>query len=593
MDLNPVEYNNNNNNNITLSKKYSTIRRASFVTTTLAVMLGLLTIPITGGYYNYRTNSAFAIEQDKIQRSQEPGLLTVNSGNQPDVGNFKLPNGYIIQPVLWNLSLPTSVAFDNNGNMYVAEAGYAYGGLKPMPKIIKIANDGTMSVLTDRGLNGPINDIEYHKGKLYVSHRGIISTIDLATQLKKDIIVGLPSTGDHHNNEIEFGPDGRLYWGQGTATNSGVVGIDNYHFGWLQVASDFHDVPGMNITLTGNATSTTRNPLSQDPNDTGTTGAFVPFGNSTVQGQSIKGETKCNGCIISAKPEGFDLQIEAWGLRNPFGLAFSQNGTLLVTMNGADERGSRPIANDTDKIYTIDVTQPPNFYGWPDYFGNGEPVTEEKFHSVRGNQSLQFIMQDHPEVVKPLSEVQVAAALTQVDFSNSSSFGHHGMAFAAEFGSMIPGTHAPQEVAEPVDQIGHKVIMIDPQAGNYSNFLSLKEHSHLFRPVGVEFNEQEGALYVVSIGKMEVRMTLPNGTPLPNPMPWPYDNTGIVWKIVKTGDNATATTTTSASEQQQQQQSSNQTQQQQQQQQNMTSTNGDNNTGIIGTITEPFENLFG
>ena len=303
----------------------------------------------------------------------------------------------------------------------------------------------------------------------------------------------------------------------------------------------------------------------------------------------IKGETKCNGCIISANPDGTDIQIEAWGLRNPFGLEFSQNGTLLVTMNGADERGSRPIANDTDKIYTIDVSQSPKFYGWPDFYGNGEPVTEEKFQSVRGNQTLQFIMQEHPEVVKPLAEVQVAAALTQVDFSNSSQFGHEGMAFAAEFGSMIPGTHAPQEVTEPVGQIGHKVIMVDPQTGNYSDFLSLRHHSHLFRPVGVEFNQDEGALYVVSIGKMEVRMTLPNGTPLPNPMPWPHDNTGIVWKIVKSGGGNNATATTTAAEQPQQQ-PSNQTQQQQQ---NMTGTNGDNNTGTVDEIFEPLEPLLG
>ncbi len=549
-----------------------------FTSVAISAMLVLSITTIAGNPFSMP--KAFAIEADQIQMSQEPGLLTINRGNEPDVGNFQLPDGYTIHPLLWNLSLPTSVTFDNEGNMYLAEAGFAYGGLKPMPKIIKIANDGTMSILTDRGLNGPVNDIEYHNGKLYVSHRGIISTVDVNTHLKEDIIVGLPSTGDHHNNEIEFGPDGRLYWGQGTATNSGVVGIDNYHFGWLQTASDFHDKPGMNITLTGNATSTTRNPLSPEPNDTETTGAFVPFGNSTVQGQMVSGETKCNGCIISANADGTDLTVEAWGLRNPYGLAFSQNGTLLVTMNGADERGSRPIANDTDKIYTIDVTQEPKFYGWPDFYGNGEPVTEEKFQSVRGNQTLQFIMQNHPEVVKPLSEVQVAAALTQVDFSNSSQFGHQGMAFAAEFGSMIPATHAPQEVTEPTGQIGHKVIMVDPETGNYSEFLSLRHHAHSLRPVGVEFNEQEGSLYLVSIGKMEVRTTLPNGTPLPNPVPWPHDNTRIVWKIVKSGDNATATTA-------EQQQPSNQTQQQ-----NMTRTN-ENNTRGAGETTGPLEALFG
>jgi len=58
-------------------------------------------------------------------------------------------------------------------------------------------------------------------------------------------------------------------------------------------------------------------------------------------------------------------------------------------MNGADERGSRPIANDTDKAYTIDVSNSSNlgkFYGWPDFYGNAEPVTDPKFKSPRGKE---------------------------------------------------------------------------------------------------------------------------------------------------------------------------------------------------------------
>lgn len=44
---------------------------------------------------------------------------------------------------------------------------------------------------------------------------------------KEDIISGLPSQGDHHNIQVIFGRDGKMYFGQGTATNSGVVGLDN------------------------------------------------------------------------------------------------------------------------------------------------------------------------------------------------------------------------------------------------------------------------------------------------------------------------------------------------------------------------------
>ena len=112
----------------------------------------------------------------------------------------------------------------------------------------------------------------------------------------------------------------------------------------------------------------------------------------------------------------------------------------MVTVNGADERGSRPIANDTEKIYTIDISssnssQLGKFYGWPDFFGNAEPVTDAKFQSRGSDKPLQFVMQNHPPVEKPLVELEVGSALAQVDFSSSSSynntndFGFKDMAF--------------------------------------------------------------------------------------------------------------------------------------------------------------------
>ena len=177
-------------------------------------------------------------QPQKLQfpKLQQADLMVINSGNAPTTVNFNITDGYTIQPVLWNLTLPSTVTFDDKGNFYVAEAGYAYGDLKPQPRLIKVQQNGNTSILLDRMLNGPITDIEFYGGKLYVSHRGIISTVDPISGLIKDIITGLPSIGDHHNNQMAFGPDGRLYFGQGTATNSGVVGIDNYAFGWLKIA---------------------------------------------------------------------------------------------------------------------------------------------------------------------------------------------------------------------------------------------------------------------------------------------------------------------------------------------------------------------
>ena len=186
--------------------------------------------------------------------ASESELAAINSGNPPTINNFNLPPGYRIEPVIWNLTLPSSITFDNKNNLYIAEAGFVYGGLIPTPRILKVDNQSeTISVLVDRNLNGPITDIEFYNGKLYVSHRGIISTVELQTGLVKDIIVGLPSIGDHHNNQIAIGGpnNNRIYFGQGEATNSGVVGEDNFRLGWAKTASYFHDIPAKNITLTG------------------------------------------------------------------------------------------------------------------------------------------------------------------------------------------------------------------------------------------------------------------------------------------------------------------------------------------------------
>jgi hypothetical protein len=165
--------------------------------------------------------------------------MAINSGQTPSISNFNITKGYTIEPVLWNLTLPSSITFDDKGNnMFIAESEYEYGGLQPQPRILKLdQTNGNMSILVDRMLNGPITDVEFHNGKLYVSHRGVISTVDPMTGLVKDIITGLPSIGDHHNNQMAFGSaDGRLYLGQGTATNSGVVGEDNAAFGWLKIS---------------------------------------------------------------------------------------------------------------------------------------------------------------------------------------------------------------------------------------------------------------------------------------------------------------------------------------------------------------------
>jgi glucose/arabinose dehydrogenase len=493
--------------------------------------------------------------------------VTINSGNPPSIANFNLSKGYKIEPVLWNLNLPSSVAFDDKRNMYIAEAGYAPGELETTPRILKVNQNGTISSFVDRILFGPITDIKYHLGMLYVANRGKISSVDVQNGHVDDRIMALPSLGNHPVGQIAIGPsDGRLYFGIGSATNSGVVGPDNYE--WLKLLPSFHDVAALNIRLAGQNfnSSNVLDPVHPG-SSTNTTGAFSSFGNRTQPGEMVKGDVRCNGCIISTKPDGTDPKLVAWGVNSPYGLSFDKDGKhLLVVDAGAEESGIRPIANDSDKILSIDTSSPNDlgkWYGWPDYFGNAEPVTNPKFKSSSSNQPLHFLMLNHPSLNKPTALISGTNGVSEAAFSNSSIFGA-GKTFIAELGKFMPtnldnlkkssSTKPPSQLQmqqrgqaiNGTNIVGQKIIIYNSNTAalnttkaenkkvNFTNFLSLKKPDPTFRPIGISFNPDHTALYIVSIGKEEIRNTLPNGYPLPHPTPWFYQHTGVVWKVTNT-----------------------------------------------------------
>jgi glucose/arabinose dehydrogenase len=466
--------------------------------------------------------------------------VTINSGPAPNVSNFNITKGYKIEPVLWNLNLPSSTTFDSKGNMYIAEAGYAIGELETTPRILKLDRNGTISVIASKGIYPPITDIAYHDGKIYVANRGKISTIDVQDKYAfKDIVLGLPSIGDYSVNQLSFGGDGRLYFGIGSATNSGVVGPDNYE--WLKLLPSFHDILPKSVKLT-EQTFTSPNPLTPiDRHDEVLTGAFAPFGNTTLnKGQFVhgSGDLKCSACIISSKLDGGDIKLVGWGIRNPIGLEYNQvKKTLLVTDSGAEERGSRPIANDTDKIFDIDLSNQSTlgkFYGWPDYFGNAEPITNQKSHSLYGHNinTSKFLMQEHPPVQKPFAMVKLSGIGHVALTNTSSTFGFKNKAFATEIGKIRP-TMDKENSTKDAATTGQKIILFDPtKKGPVIDFVSQRKPNPYFRPIDVKFNDDNTALYIVSMGKAEIRTTSPlTGYQLQKPTPWFYQHTGIIWKI--------------------------------------------------------------
>lgn len=123
---------------------------------------------------------------------------------------------------------PTAMAFDSRGRLFVATLSgrililldndddgrmdqiktYASGITQPLG--IEFRADGDLFVTSNRlGGAGRIMRLRDLDGD------------DVAEQIST-IVDGLPSEGDHQTDRLKFGPDGLLYFGQGSSTDNGV-----------------------------------------------------------------------------------------------------------------------------------------------------------------------------------------------------------------------------------------------------------------------------------------------------------------------------------------------------------------------------------
>jgi glucose/arabinose dehydrogenase len=444
-----------------------------------------------------------------------------------NTADIALPSGYKIEAVASNLTYPTGAAFDEDGNLYVIEAGYSYGEVFLQPKLLKIEANGKTTEIAAGGNNGPWTGITFYDGSFYIAEGGALDGGRILKISKdgnvKRLIENLPSKGDHHTNGPAIGNDGYLYFGQGTTTNSGVVGEDNYEFGWLKRNPGIHDIPCSDIILKGQNFES-NNPLTPDEHDKISTGAYSPFGTSTRPGQIVKGNVPCNGSIMRIPLEGGTPEVFAWGLRNPFGLAFSPEGKLFVTENAYDTRGSRPGYGNADVLWEI---KKGTWYGWPD-FSAGEPMNTGDYKTP--HHDPEFILSEHPNrPPKPTAILAVHSSSNGFDFSKNPSFGYSGQAFIAQFGDMAPN------VGRVYGPVGFKVVRVDIKTGLVEDFAvntgktngpgSEINKSGLERPVAARFDPSGNALYVVDFGIMTITEQGPS----------PKKNTGVIWKITRDG----------------------------------------------------------
>lgn len=462
----------------------------------------------------------------RVRPSSGGGQTKAEPPRRINPSDVALPPGYRIEAVATGLTFPTAVGFDDQQRIYVVEAGYSYGEIWTTPKLLRIDQNGTPATVATGVTNGPWTGLAFADGQFFVAEGGEarggrILKISPEGQVTP-IVDNLPSMGDHHSNGPVLSRDGWLYFGQGTASNSGVVGADNADFGWLFRNPGFHDIPGQEITLAGHNFES-RNPLTAERNAKAVTGAFLPFGEASAAGQKIPGQVPCSGAILKVRPDGTGLELVAWGFRNPFGLAFHPDGALFVTENAYDDRGSRPVWGAPDVLWRV---QPGAWYGWPDYCA-GEPLTHRRFKPP-GKPQPQFLLAEHPGTPpKPAALFGVHAAACGIDFSRNPDFGYPGQAFVALFGDQAP------TVGKVLHPVGFKVVRVDIEHGTIEPFVenkgkisgpaTLLRHGGIERPVAVRFSPSGDSLYIVDFGVMLMSSKGPH----------PKAGTGVLWKVTR------------------------------------------------------------
>ncbi len=456
--------------------------------------------------------------------------------------------GYDIAPFARGLDMPAGVCFDDAGDLCVLEAGGFLGnnpGRTP-PRIKVFSPEGEPRRTIDLpGVVWPASGICFSDGAFFVTHRdaghyGCVSRVDKDGKITP-IVTGLPSRGDHGTNQVCTGPDGKLYFSQGTATNAGVVGLDDFvAFGWPQLHPEVHDIPAKTLVLNGKNFETA-DPRGAVPGRRAITGAFMPFGMASERGTGVKGAVKCNGAVLRCDKDGKNLEVFCWGLRNPFGLGFAPAGRLYATCQGMDVRGSRPIGDDKDALLSL---RKDAWYGWPDYTTDLKPLLDNEDHdppAALGKRAEPLVDPRHGELSAPSPE-DVA---TTFDVHSSAcgfawapaSFGKiGGRLVVAQFGTLAPATDPPAATwpgcrVVTVDDDGKvEDFLVNEEAGPASRDLAMGRG--IERPIDVKFGP-DGALYVVDYGVVSVKLDPGTGVSV-----LVREGTGFIWRVTPHGGSS-------------------------------------------------------
>ncbi len=451
-----------------------------------------------------------------------------------DPADVWVPDGYQVEAVVVGLSLPTGMNFGADGTLYLMEGGSTWPTRPYLPpRILRLRPDGTLDTLAVEELAGP-RGISQHGEHLYVSVKGgefgRIVRYDLDGTGRTVVLDGFPSGGWHEPGGPLFTADGWMLFSFGSVSQQGVVLPQGFMVDMARQPLT-HDVPGQDVTLTGNDVQ------ANDPSAPypfyNYTGAFKPFGTPSTAGEVVKGQLKCSSGVWRARPDGTELELLAWGIRNPYGLALTEAGQLYASDNDFEETGLRAIAHDPDRVWHVKAASrppgtvaTPDWYGFPDVCADGLPVYHETHLPTRGTPAKP-LLKDPPPWAGPAAFLEKPhSGMCKMDFCKTDAFpGHRGRLFLAEF-----GTYAPMNTPHAEDAThGFKVVSIDVDTGTATDFVrnprpgpaSLLGTGGIERPVDCKFGPDGRSLYVLDFGH----------SPVDPSKVLAYGHTGVLWRV--------------------------------------------------------------
>lgn len=288
-------------------------------------------------------------------------------------GVYKFSNQYKMNSLKNNISWSVayknckdSIAFDQdeNKNTYVAYDDYI--------KVIK--EDGREeTLLQDDKLK--IENILYYKNKLYFISKEDLYKYDIDNKKLSTVLANIPCEGKYIDRNIII-RNSKLLLSIGTATNSGIASYDgNYSANKIP-----YDKSPIDITLNGNNYGEKK------------TGAFMPYGNSSEQGQKVKAQNLANACVVEVNLSNNKAMLYSSGIRNITGWDLDDEGNLFAIVGGMENIGERPINRDFDYLYKIDKGK---WYGWPDFSG-GDPIKSPRF---KGEKLVSSLIENPPNKI--------------------------------------------------------------------------------------------------------------------------------------------------------------------------------------------------